>query len=72
MTESKVSSFLVPIMAGFYIISALVVIIINYENSPSGISQIFTMAFNPQAVSGGVTGVITVTILQSMIILICN
>lgn len=63
---SKVSSFLVPIMAGFYIISALVVIIINYENIPSGISQIFTMAFNPQAVSGGVTGVITVTILQSM------
>ncbi|MDD6729074.1 MAG: sodium:alanine symporter family protein [Eubacteriales bacterium] len=59
---SKVSTFLVPAMAVFYIVSGLVVVAINYKNLPEGISQIFTLAFTPRAAAGGVAG----TVLSSM------
>lgn len=55
---SKVSSVLVPAMAVFYIAAGLLVVIINYKNLPQGLAQIFSMAFNPKAIAGGVTGTI--------------
>lgn len=47
---------IVPIMAGFYIVGALVVIIANGQNIPKAFHDIFVGAFNPQAVGGGVLG----------------
>lgn len=63
---SKVSSVVVPGMAVFYVIGGLVVIVLNIGNLPSGVAQIFAMAFNPQSVAGGVGGTIMVTVMQSM------
>ncbi|MGN0621043.1 MAG: alanine/glycine:cation symporter family protein [Porcipelethomonas sp.] len=63
---AKVSSVLVPVMAVFYIICGLIVIIFNYENLPSGIAMIFKMAFSVKAVGGGLAGTITASIMQSM------
>lgn len=42
---SKVSSVLVPAMAVFYMIAGILVVCINYKNVPSGIANIFSMAF---------------------------
>ncbi len=63
---SKVSSVVVPTMAVFYVIAGLLCIIINIRNVPSGLYQIFVMAFNPKAVGGGVLGAITVSVMNSV------
>ena len=47
---------IVPIMAGFYIIGALIVIIANGDMLPKAFHDIFVGAFSPQAVGGGVLG----------------
>lgn len=65
-TISKVSTFLVPAMAAFYIIAGLLVVIINYKNLPSGIASIVSMAFGGKAVAGGVAGTITASVMSSM------
>ncbi len=58
-TISKVSSVVVPGMAVFYIIAGVICILINIQNVPHGLYLIFMMAFNPQAIGGGVLGTIT-------------
>jgi len=63
---SKVSSVLVPVMAVFYIISGLVVIIANYKNIPAGLGTIWSMAFGGKAVAGGLVGTLTVSVMQSI------
>lgn len=63
---SKVSQIVVPIMALFYIISGMIVIIGNVANLPAGLSMIFKMAFSVKAVGGGLCGTIVATMMQSM------
>lgn len=62
----KVAGVVVPFMAVFYVLAALVVIIINYQNLPAGIAEIFTMAFSPSAMAGGVGGTIIASMLSAM------
>ncbi|PCI07064.1 alanine glycine permease [bacterium] len=54
---AKVTSKLVPFMALAYIVGALLVIALNADKVPWAISAIFTEAFSPQAMSGGMLGV---------------
>jgi AGCS family alanine or glycine:cation symporter len=63
---SGVSTVVVPAMALLYVAAGLVAIILNYRNIPSGLEQIFVMAFNPKALGGGVVGTITVSVMNSM------
>lgn len=63
---SKVSSVIVPAMAIFYIIGGILVICGNIQNVPSGIAMIFKLAFSPQAVTGGVLGTITASMMSAM------
>lgn len=63
---SKVSSIVVPVMAIFYIIAGVIVIIGNWRNVPEGLAQIFTLAFTPHAVAGGVAGTITASMMNAM------
>lgn len=63
---SKVSSVVVPLMAVFYVIAGLLVIIINIKNLPAGIVMIFKMAFSIEAVGGGLCGSITAAMMNSM------
>lgn len=65
-TISKVSSIVVPLMAIFYIIAGLIVVVVNIQNLPSGIVMIFKMAFSSQAVAGGGAGVITAGVMNAM------
>ena len=65
-TISKVSSVVVPGMAVFYIIAGVICIVMNIENVPHGLYLIFTMAFDPQAIGGGVLGTITVSVMNAM------
>ena len=62
---SKVSSVIVPVMAVFYMICAIIVIIGNVENVPSGIADMFMSAFSLHAVSGGAVGTITISMIKA-------
>jgi len=52
----KVSSWLVPSMAIFYIVGGLIVIALRIEALPHAIAQIFSQAFTSQAAFGGFAG----------------
>lgn len=62
----KVCEKVVPFMAVLYFVFGIVVIVINHENLPAGIQQIFTMAFSVEAVAGGVGGSIIASMLSAM------
>lgn len=61
-----VSSFIVPSMAFFYLIFTTIIIIVNFENIPSGLAIMFQMAFSTDAVAGGVGGSIVASMLTAM------
>ncbi|MCX4327579.1 MAG: sodium:alanine symporter family protein [Lachnospiraceae bacterium] len=63
---SKISQVVVPLMAVFYIIAGLVVIIGNISNIPSGVAMIFKMAFSAKAVGGGLCGGIVASMMQAL------
>lgn len=63
---SKVSQVVVPFMAIFYVIAGLLVIIGNIRNVPSGVALILKYAFSVKAVSGGVLGTITASMMRAM------
>ncbi len=63
---SRVSSVVVPFMAVFYVIAGVVVIIGNIQNVPAGLAMIFKMAFNVDAVGGGLCGTITASMMNAM------
>lgn len=65
-TISKVSSVVVPLMAVFYIVCGLIVIICNFGNLPSGLALIFKMAFSVKAVTGGALGTIVASMMRGM------
>lgn len=55
----RIASFtekIVPIMACFYILGGLVILVINHANLLPALKSIFVCAFNPQAMFGGVAG----------------
>lgn len=54
---ASVTEKVVPIMAAFYILGALVLIIMNAGMIPEAFRQIFVGAFNPEAALGGFAGV---------------
>jgi AGCS family alanine or glycine:cation symporter len=63
---SKVSQVVVPLMAVFYIIAALIIIIGNIGNLPAGVAMIFKMAFSVKAVGGGLCGSLVASMMQAM------
>ncbi|MCI2057207.1 MAG: sodium:alanine symporter family protein [Oscillibacter sp.] len=56
----RIASFtekVVPIMACLYIIGCVVILCINHATLLDSLKQIFVLAFDPQAMAGGVAGV---------------
>lgn len=53
---ASVTEKLVPIMALFYIVGSLIIVIMNYSNILPAFKMIFVGAFNPSAVMGGAIG----------------
>lgn len=61
---SKVSQVVVPLMAVFYVVAGLIIIIGNIRNVPAGVVMIFKMAFSVKAVGGGLCGSIVASMMQ--------
>ncbi len=53
----KVTEKIVPLMAGIYIVAALIIIGMNIHNTHHALWLIFHDAFNPDAIKGGIIGV---------------
>ncbi|WP_163529160.1 alanine/glycine:cation symporter family protein [Halobacillus ihumii] len=54
----KVTAFFVPIMAVFYIIGGLIIIVLNFDLVPEALGTIFSDAFSANAVGGGILGTV--------------
>lgn len=63
---SRVSSFVVPTMAVFYVVLGIIVIIGNIQNVPAGLAMIFQYAFSIKAVTGGVLGSVVASMAKAV------
>jgi AGCS family alanine or glycine:cation symporter len=63
---SKVSQVVVPLMAVFYVIAGLIIILGNISNVPSGVAMILKMAFSVKAVGGGMCGSLVASMSQAI------
>lgn len=52
----RFAGILVPVMAVFYLIGGVVILLMNYERIPQAIGLIFSSAFSGQAAAGGFAG----------------
>ena len=68
---ANISTLLVPIMSIFYVVVGLLVILLNIQQVPSVIKEIFTQAFSMKAVVGGTGGYIIARAMQYDIIMVC-
>lgn len=55
---AKVTEKIVPFMAVLYVVTALIILGINYEHIPSAFKLIFTSAFSQESMYGGFIGVL--------------
>jgi len=55
---AKVTEKIVPLMAGIYVGTALIVLIISYKEIPTAFNAIISGAFSPVAIGGGIVGVL--------------
>lgn len=62
----KVTQILIPFVGIFYLLGTLAVILTHLENLPTALEGIFLAAFQPQAVSGGLFGTLTVSAFESL------
>ncbi len=57
---ASVADKIVPLMAGMYILSALVILFLYADRIPWAFGTIISSAFNPEAVAGGFVGVLII------------
>lgn len=53
-----VAGTIVPAMCGIYVVASLWILLVNFTEIPGAVGTIIGSAFNPQAIEGGVIGVI--------------
>ena len=63
---SKVSQVVVPLMALFYIVAGIIIILGNIRNVPAGVAMIFKMAFSAEAIGGGLCGSLVASMMQAL------
>jgi alanine or glycine:cation symporter, AGCS family len=57
---ARVTEKIVPLMCGFYVLVALIIILMNFTRIGEVLWLIFDGAFNPDALKGGIIGVLVV------------
>ena len=63
---ANVTSKIVPIMCGIYLVAAIAIIMVHFNSIPSAIATIFREAFFPQSVTGGIIGTIIIGFRRSV------
>lgn len=57
---ARVSEFVVPFMAGIYVLFCLILLLCNVNKIPGALGTVLTGAFHPSAVTGGIIGSVAV------------
>ncbi len=57
---AKVTDKIVPVMVGMYVITALIIIFMNFSNIDNAFNAIYSGAFSPEAAKGGILGVLII------------
>ena len=55
---ARVTDKLVPFMCGLYVLAAIAIILIHFQFLPHAVNVIFWGAFEPDAIAGGIVGVL--------------
>jgi AGCS family alanine or glycine:cation symporter len=63
---SRVASVIVPFMAVFYFVCAVIIILLHITALPGAIVTMFRMAFSIKAVGGGAAGSVVANMMQAM------
>ena len=63
---ARVAEYVVPFMAGFYLLAAIIVMIMNFDRVPGILSGIVLNAFGLQETVGGVAGAVTAAMLNGV------
>ena len=63
---SKAAEFIVPIMAIFYVLGSITIMIINADAIPGVFKSIFDAAFHPKAMIGGASGTIIISVMTAL------
>ncbi|MBQ4564517.1 MAG: sodium:alanine symporter family protein, partial [Lachnospiraceae bacterium] len=63
---SKLNLYLVPFMALIYVAGGIIVLFLNAEQLPEGLSELFRMAFSKKAMAGGVGGSIVASMQDAL------
>ncbi|MGA1583727.1 MAG: alanine/glycine:cation symporter family protein [Saprospiraceae bacterium] len=53
-----VTERVVPFMVGIYVVAAVIILLVNLTHIPWAFGQIFTGAFSPEGITGGIVGVL--------------
>lgn len=61
---ASVSSFVVPFMAVLYVVTSVIILILNADKVPAALSLIIHSAFNPEAALGGALGLTVMKAIQ--------
>lgn len=63
---ANVTSKVVPVMCGIYLVAGVAIILMNFSHIPAAISTIFHEAFVPNSVAGGIVGTIIIGFRRSV------
>ncbi len=63
---ANVTSKIVPVMCGIYLVAAIIIILVHFQQIPHAIFTIFKEAFVPQSVAGGIIGTIIIGFRRSV------
>ena len=61
---ASVSTFIVPFMAVLYVVTSVVILILNADKVPAALALIIESAFNPEAALGGALGLTVMKAIQ--------
>lgn len=61
---ARITELVVPVMAAFYVLFGLIILVIHAGELPTTIADIFKGAFNPSSVLGGAAGVTVMTVIR--------
>ncbi|ABR74119.1 sodium:alanine symporter family protein [Actinobacillus succinogenes] len=62
---ASVSTLIVPFMAVLYVVTSVVILIINADKIPAALALVIESAFNPEAALGGALGITVMRAIQS-------
>ncbi len=63
---SKTAEVIVPLMAIFYVVGSVAILVLHIDRLPAVFGEIFRAAFSPYAMAGGVSGTVIISVMSAV------